>query len=207
MQTAKVKFSKNDDDDDDDVIHQERGFLSEAVAEFLCQLGWSREEGGEGGGGGGGGGGEEERERGEEEGEGGGGGGGESLEELASQFSLSRVSRSPARVDEGKLMWINKKHYRRRLHDPASSAELAKDLAERVNTTLRYIRLLGYIQCVYSCGKKFRILQLQCVLVGLVSFTYDDRCVCENFNLLVNLLTIIIVIDHTPITLGRARDV
>ena len=81
------------------------------MAEFLCQLGWS-------------GGGERE---------------GRSLEEMAANFSLSGIGRSPATVDEGKLMWMNKKHFRRHLHDPVSAAVLARKLAECVKTTLTWV--------------------------------------------------------------------
>ncbi|CAI8023907.1 Glutamate--tRNA ligase [Geodia barretti] len=100
--------------------YQERGFLAEAVAEFLCRLGWS-------------GGGERE---------------GRSLEELAANFSLSGISRSPATVDEGKLMSTNKRHFRRHLHDPESAAVLARKLAECVKTTLTWA-ILQLIMCRY----------------------------------------------------------
>lgn len=61
----------------------------------------------------------------------------ETLEELAHGFSLSRINRNPVTVDEEKLTWINKKHFLRRLQKPSLCADLARELAECVKTTLK----------------------------------------------------------------------
>jgi glutamyl-tRNA synthetase len=91
--------------------YRERGFLGEAVAEFLSELGWSQRD--------------DSRT------------GTQSLEELALGFSLEGLNRNAVSVDEEKLMWINKKHFRRRLQGPSSCNDLARQLAESVQTTLR----------------------------------------------------------------------
>ena len=90
------------------------------MSEFLSRLGWS-------GGGGNSGGGQCE-----------GGGLSRSLEDMAARFSLEDINKSPASVDEDKLTWINRKHFRRRLHDPSRLAELARELAHHVKTGLGY---------------------------------------------------------------------
>lgn len=63
--------------------------------------------------------------------------GSETLEELARGFSLSGINRNPVTVDEEKLMWINKKYLSRRLQKPSLCADLAKELAECVKTSLK----------------------------------------------------------------------
>ena len=96
---------------DGDVMFQERGFLREAVAEFLSELGWTRHD---------------DRSTGIQ-----------SLEELAQGFSLGGLNRNAVSVDEERLLWINKKHFIKRLQNSSSCTDLARQLAEYVKTTLR----------------------------------------------------------------------
>lgn len=81
------------------------------MAEFLSQLGW----------------------RGSDDGS----AGRDTLEELAQGFSLDEINRNPVSVDVEKLMWMNKKHFRRRLQSPSLRADLARELADCVKTTLK----------------------------------------------------------------------
>ena len=51
-----------------------------------------------------------------------------SMDELISSFSLSEIRRTPAVLDESKLMWLNKHHYRQKLRDTGCLSQLAADL-------------------------------------------------------------------------------
>lgn len=87
------------------VAYQEMGFLPEAIVNFLALLGWAPE-------------GEEELF---------------TLEELTEQFSLERVSKSPAVFDMEKLKWINGMYIRK------ASAERLLEYG------LPYLKKAGYV--------------------------------------------------------------
>ena len=87
------------------VAYQEMGFLPEAIVNFLALLGWAPE-------------GEEELF---------------TLEELTGQFSLERVSKSPAVFDMEKLKWINGMYIRK------ASAERLLEYG------LPYLKKAGYV--------------------------------------------------------------
>ena len=90
-------------------ITQKRGFLAEAVTEYLSQLGHTETCTAA-----------------------------KTLEEMGAVFSLDGVGRSAVSVDEEKLMKINKKHFKRRLEEQSSCREMSRELAECVKTTIRY---------------------------------------------------------------------
>lgn len=92
---------------------QERGFLPEAVTVFLSQLGWSSGRDGS----------FQDMAH--------------SLEDMASRFSLEGLNKSPVSVDEQKLLWINKHHFRNRLQNPSQCEELARQLQEQLRTSLQ----------------------------------------------------------------------
>ena len=60
----------------------------------------------------------------------------DTLAELARAFSLDGLNRHAVSVDEEKLMWINKKHFRGRLQSPPLCEGLARQLRECVKDTL-----------------------------------------------------------------------
>lgn len=94
LNTEGRKMSKRDGDTAV-IDYQAKGYLPEAVVNFIVLMGWSPP-------------GEEQFF---------------TLEELAQKFSLSRVSKSPAVFDLNKLNWINA-HYLKQAH-PERLAELA----------------------------------------------------------------------------------
>ena len=60
----------------------------------------------------------------------------DTLAELARAFSLNGLNRHAISVDEEKLMWINKKHFRGKLQSPPLCEGLARQLRECVKDTL-----------------------------------------------------------------------
>ena len=62
-----------------------------------------------------------------------------SLKELVDMFSLEGLTKKPAVVDEGKLLWMNKQHFRRKLSEPAELQQMANQLQRQLLCSeLRY---------------------------------------------------------------------
>ena len=55
-----------------------------------------------------------------------------SLEDLASTFSLERITKKAVSVDEQKLVWINKQHFKWKVQNPSECEELARQLQDEL---------------------------------------------------------------------------
>ncbi len=52
------------------------------------------------------------------------------MEELTEAFSLEGISKNSVTVDEDKLMWMNKQHWKACVQQPARLRQLAMDLQD-----------------------------------------------------------------------------
>jgi nondiscriminating glutamyl-tRNA synthetase len=130
--------------------YQDKGYLPEALTNFLALLGWSP-------------GGEEEVF---------------SLDELKQQFTLDRVAKSPAVFDQEKLNWLNG-HYIRET-DLERLTEMAVPYLEKegfIRTPLPPKRFEWLKMVVASVRKQLSYMQ---EIAGFVKFYFDDNMQAEN---------------------------
>ena len=130
--------------------YQDKGYLPEALTNFLALLGWSP-------------GGEEEVF---------------SLDELKQQFTLDRVAKSPAVFDLEKLNWLNG-HYIRET-DLERLTEMAVPYLEKegfIRTPLPPKRFEWLKMVVASVRKQLSYMQ---EIAGYVKFYFDDNIQIEN---------------------------
>ena len=55
-----------------------------------------------------------------------------SMREMASSFSLERITKKAVSVDVQKLVWINKQHFKRKVQNPPECEELARQLQDEL---------------------------------------------------------------------------
>jgi nondiscriminating glutamyl-tRNA synthetase len=130
--------------------YQDKGYLPEALTNFLALLGWSP-------------GGEEEVF---------------SLDELKQQFTLDRVAKSPAVFDLEKLNWLNG-HYIRET-DLERLTEMAVPFLEKegfIRTPLPPKRFEWLKMVVASVRKQLSYMQ---EIAGYVKFYFDENMQIEN---------------------------
>jgi len=113
--------------------YREQGYLPEALVNFLALLGWSPAQ---------------ENEI-------------LTMEELIGQFSLERVSKSPAVFDLAKLNWLNA-HYLREA-EPARLFELARPFFEEA----------GYLKKDPAAEEKEQLLKITALLQGRIEKLAD----------------------------------
>lgn len=114
---------------------KERGFLPESIINFLALLGWHHEQ-------------ESDRQK-----------DSEvlpqeiySMEELIRTFTFNGLKRTPAILDESKLVWMNKHYFKQRLKVDCSLEKLALDLQSEVCRLYWYVNtLVCNIASVSTC--------------------------------------------------------
>lgn len=115
MRTSTKKLSKRDGDASyQDFI--DKGYIPEAILNYIALLGWSSGE---------------EREK-------------FTLDELAERFGPSGISKSPAIFDEDKLAWLNGEYFRALSLN--EFADLARTYIEQITTDLDYIKIAEVLQ-------------------------------------------------------------
>ncbi len=115
---------------------QAKGYLPDAMVNFLALLGWSPRT---------------DKEF-------------FSMEELTEAFSLEGISKNSVTVDEDKLMWMNKQHWKACVQQPARLRQLAMDLQDILTTpSVRWDAIddfhlrhkIGHVRSITECSRHF----------------------------------------------------